>query len=322
MNGIFTISLDFELHWGVFDKRKREQRISCYNNTLRVVPELLGMFASSGVHVTWATVGSLFVKDKEAWDDIAPSEKPHYTSDDQNPYSYIQQHGFLPEAHVAPDIVKTIENYEGQELGSHTFSHYYCLEKGQTAEQFAADLEAVRRAAGALEVPAPVSLVFPRNQYNEKYLSICKAEGIEVVRANPAKWFWSGVSEEDTSLLRKFFRTGDTYINLGGKSSYPLNILKKDKHLPLQLPASRFLRSHDPKNAVFNAMRLKRILNEMSDAARTKECYHLWWHPEQFGFNSSENLNDLRIILSHYEKLKKRFGMQSLNMREYLSVVE
>ena len=44
MQGIFTISLDFELHWGVFDKRDRQVREACYKNTLRIVPQMLELF--------------------------------------------------------------------------------------------------------------------------------------------------------------------------------------------------------------------------------------------------------------------------------------
>jgi peptidoglycan/xylan/chitin deacetylase (PgdA/CDA1 family) len=65
MQGIFTISLDFELHWGVFDKRDRQAREACYKNTLRAVPQMLELFAKYDVHVTWATVGSLFAANKQ-----------------------------------------------------------------------------------------------------------------------------------------------------------------------------------------------------------------------------------------------------------------
>ena len=61
-NSIFTISLDFELYWGVRDKRS----VGAYKDHLlgvqRAVPELLGLFEKNGVHATWATVGFLFFK--------------------------------------------------------------------------------------------------------------------------------------------------------------------------------------------------------------------------------------------------------------------
>ena len=39
MEGVFTISLDYELHWGVFDKRDRTARRKVYENTLALVPK-------------------------------------------------------------------------------------------------------------------------------------------------------------------------------------------------------------------------------------------------------------------------------------------
>lgn len=320
--GIFTISLDFELHWGVFDKRSRETRITCYDNTLKLIPRLLQAFSESNVHVTWATVGSLFVRDKDEWDAIKPSLLPSYQNKKNDAYNYIDVHGFLPEAHIAPEEVKMIENYIGHELATHTFSHYYCIEHGQTADQFDADLKACIKASDHLGVSKPVSIVFPRNQYNEQYLSVCYNNGIKVIRSNPDKWFWSAIRDEDTSLMRKLFRTGDTYLPIGGRMTYKLSSLKKQKNLPLQLPASRLLRSYDAKRTYLNKLRLNRILSEMTYAAKNKECYHLWWHPEQFGDYPEESMKDLFVILSHYTNLSKTYGMQSFNMKEYLDLIK
>ena len=44
--------------------------------------------------------------------------------------------------HYGQSLLEKISRYEGQEISTHTFSHYYCLEDGQTAEQFEADLKA------------------------------------------------------------------------------------------------------------------------------------------------------------------------------------
>ncbi len=318
MAGIFTISLDFELHWGVFDKRDREERVSTYQNTLEVIPQLLQLFQQYKTHVTWATVGSLFAKTQQEWQALQPGLKPSYTNPVNSAYEYINQHGFNAHAHLAHKEVAVIEDYEGQELATHTFAHYYCLEKGQTAAQFDADLRAAIKASDLLGVSRPVSIVFPRNQYNKDYLKVCFENGIKVIRSNPSKWFWTGVTEEDTSLLRKIIRTGDTYLPMGGKMTYPLSLVTKQKELPLQLPASRLFRTFDAKKPLLNKLRLKRILSEMEYAAKNNECYHLWWHPEQFGDHPKESVQDLTIILQQYSKLQKEKGMQSWNMKDHL----
>ena len=96
--------------------------------------------------------------------------------------------------HYGLSLIEQIRDCPGQEIGTHTFSHYYCLEPGETEDgqseaTFRADLLAARRAAERLGI-TPRSLVFPRNQYRADYLEACRAAGLEVVRGNhPAWWF-------------------------------------------------------------------------------------------------------------------------------------
>ncbi len=47
------------------------------------------------------------------------------------------------------------------------------------------------------------------------------------------------------------------------------------------------------------------------------ECYHLWFHPENFGEHPKENLNNLLQILEQYRKCASLYDMQSWNMGEY-----
>jgi len=319
MAGVFTISLDFELHWGVFDKKDRDARKHCYQNTLKLVPRLLNLFSQYDVHVTWATVGSLFAANRKEWEQLKPAIEPSYVNEIYSPYKWVANHGLEDTyawAHFAPEEVKMILQYPGQELGTHTFSHYYCVEPQHTDGAFRADLQAAKEAARKFNAKMN-SLVFPRNQFNKEYLRICFEEGIEVVRSNPNNWFWTPVANDGNSLIRKVFRTGDGYIKMGNRTSYPLHSIIVNNNEPIQLPASRLLRSWSPSYSITNKLRLRRLINEMQDAARHKECYHLWWHPENFGDHPEENMADLLIILEAYALCKKKYGMQSWNMGEY-----
>lgn len=325
MEGIFTVSLDFELHWGVFDKRERDSRMACYRNTLNLIPQMLQLFTEYQVHVTWATVGSLFAENKKEWEALKPSLQPDYVNQSLSAYQYAAQNGLhekYHDAHFAPQTVAAILQYPGQELGTHTFSHYYCLEQVNGAEAFGADLAAAAKAA-SLFGTEPVSLVFPRNQFNPQNLATCLDNGIKVVRSNPATWFWSPIPDTSTSIFRKVFRTGDAYVPMSTiRNSYPLSFLEYEKGLPLQLPASRLLRSWSPKYPLANKLALRRVIKELETAAQKKECYHLWWHPENFGDYPEQNMENLKVILEAYKKLQKRFGMQSWNMGEYLHYFE
>jgi len=325
MEGVFTISLDFELHWGVFDKRPREARIACYKNTIALIPRMLRLFEQYDVHVTWATVGSLFAEDVEEWNSMQPTALPKYINKELSAYEYVATNGLKKEhygAHFAPKEVASILNYKGQELGTHTFGHYYCLEPVNGEDAFDADLNAANKIASKLKHQS-VSLVFPRNQYNQQNLTTCLQNGIQVVRSNPASWFWSPIPDTSTGLMRKLFRTGDAYLPLSNqRTSYSLKSIKKEDHLPVQLPASRLLRSWSPKYKVGNKLALNRVVEELKTAAKEKECYHLWWHPENFGDFPEQNMENLKVILETYQQMKQKHGMVSWNMGEYLPHIE
>lgn len=319
MQGIFTVSLDFELHWGVFDKKDRASRTTCYKNTLQLIPELLRLFEKHQVHATWATVGAVFARDKQEWDQLKPNVEPDYSLPKYSAYHWVDEHG-LPEnfyfAHFAPQSVQEILQYPGQELGTHTFGHYYCLEKQSRPNAFDADLKAAKKIAQKVN-NNPVSLVFPRNQFNDESLRVCYNNGIRVVRSNPDSWFWEPIADGQPQLMRKIFRTGDAYVQLGRRTSYPLSAIKKRENEPLQLPASRLLRPWHARYQLANKLSLQRIIGELKTAAKEKECYHLWWHPENFGDYPQENIKNLKLILEEYSKWREKYGMTSWNMGEY-----
>ena len=66
-----------------------------------------------------------------------PRERPTYLRPGLDPYVETvgpdEEHD--PE-HLAGSLVDLIASGPGQELGSHTFSHYYCLEAGQSEDAF------------------------------------------------------------------------------------------------------------------------------------------------------------------------------------------
>jgi hypothetical protein len=75
--GIFTISLDFELYWGVRDHRTLEGYGENIRNVHTVVPRLLELFSQYNVHCTWATVGFLFFSEKKEMTSFLPAERPY-----------------------------------------------------------------------------------------------------------------------------------------------------------------------------------------------------------------------------------------------------
>lgn len=311
----FTISLDFELYWGIFDKVPLADRKGYFENTRRIIPEMLALFEQQQVQVTWATVGMLFAKDWTDWTTAIPALRPSYHNDQLSAYRLKEEFGrdsSLNNFFFAPELVEQIKQTIYQEMATHTFAHYYCQEAGQTLDQFRQDLQAAQGIATRQGMKLQ-SLVFPRNQFNEAYLRVCYEEGINTVRSNPGDWFWKQTVED--KLSKRIFRTGDAYLPLGNRTSFPLSSLKLKEGFPLAIPASRFLRPVDGKRDILNKLRLQRILSEMTVAAKRKECYHLWWHPHNFGNYPERSMADLKVIIEHYKKLEEQYGMQSMSMR-------
>jgi|SRR5690348_10521992 len=154
-NGKFVISLDFELYWGVRDAVKLQDYKAQLRGVRKVIPLLLQLFKKYGINATFATVGFLFFKNKEELLSQLPCKKPAYQNDKLSPYlNWLDLQGTHEEEdpfHFAPELIDQIVE-SGQEIGSHTFSHYYCLEKGQTLETFKADLEAAKQIASKKEL--------------------------------------------------------------------------------------------------------------------------------------------------------------------------
>lgn len=318
--GTFIISLDFELHWGGFEKWPLKEYRQYFLDTRAVIPAMLKLFRQYEVHVTWAGVGMLFHSNRESLLKNAPQLKPSYAQKELSAYEYIERHGIgISEEedpfHFAGSIVTKIMETPFQELASHTFAHYYCNEDGQTVEQFRADLRAAQAAASFYHKKLR-SLVFPRNQFNEEYLKVCYEEGFVAVRDNPRDWFWNIRSTQAESMWKRLNRGVDAYWPVGKKNTYPMESIQVREGLPLCIPASRLLRPYRPSEMFLNDMKINRINGEMKRAAGRNEVYHLWWHPHNFGRYPAESMKGLERILENFAACKKKYGMESMSMGE------
>jgi peptidoglycan/xylan/chitin deacetylase (PgdA/CDA1 family) len=312
-NGYLVISLDFELLWGVFDKISLEEKELYFKNTRSLISEILNLFTHYNIHATWATVGMLFNSNWEEWERNIPNVLPEYSNDALSAYKFGKRIK-SKETEIfcfAKNLIRQIYNTNYQEIATHTYSHYYCLEHGQDINSFESDLKQCIKLAQEIDVDLK-SLVFPRNQFNLEYLKVCYDNGIENVRTNPTNWYWRDVKND--SLVNKIFRTGDAYIGPKNKAYY-IEEIKVVNGMPMSQRASRLLRPFST-NKFINNLKLHRIIQEMTYAAQQKQIYHLWWHPHNFGDNPKGNLDDLRIILEHYMFCKKTYNFSSASMSE------
>jgi peptidoglycan/xylan/chitin deacetylase (PgdA/CDA1 family) len=314
-NGIFVISLDFELFWGVWDVTTKERYGANILGVREVIPQLLNLFDEYNIRSTFATVGFLFAKDKKDLNTYLPAIKPGYSNVNYNVYAKelisVGNNDVDDPYHFGYTLFEQLKQ-SNHEIGTHTFCHYYCLEEGQSINEFDADIKAAKQIAAKHNIELS-SIVFPRNQVNQEYLSVLKDNGINVYRGNPTSWIYKPRKFTAEVLFIRLCRLLDTYLPISG---YNTHVINKQGPLPVNIPASRFLKPYNKRLAWLEKIKLKRIMNEMTRAAQKNELYHLWWHPHNFGVNIVENNANLDIILAHFKKLEKQYGFKNLTMKD------
>jgi hypothetical protein len=309
MSGVFCISLDYELLWGMKDKKSINNYGQNILGVREAIPQILSLFSNYQLAATWATVGFLFCKNRQELLARKPSQVPKYKRPDLSSYSYFDEIGQNEQDdpyHYGQSMVQAIMQTDWQEIGSHSFSHFYCCEEGASAEAFKADTIASKEAAKDLGISLE-SFVFPRNQFSKEHVAILKQEGIEYIRGNEAHWAYHPGSQNEQSKSKRAFRLLDSYINLSGHHTYPIRGEQN-------VPASRFLRPYTQRLERFDALKLRRIKRAMTFAAKHHQLFHLWWHPHNFGVNIEANIAMLDAIASHFRTLKDEYDMQSRSM--------
>lgn len=313
--GCLCISLDFELMWGVRDKRTIEQYGANVIGGRAAVSRMLDIFHQHKIRATWATVGLLLCETKDEMLASLPELRPTYADSQLSNYAYLDEVGeneFKDPYHFAASLLAQVKACPGQEIATHTFSHYYCLEPGQTPAQFAADLDAAIHLAARHRITFR-SIVFPRNQYDESAIAECARRGISIYRGNEASWMYRPGARADQTLARRAIRLTDSYVNLSGTNTVSV----KTNGTVTNVRSSRFLRPYSRRLSSLEPLRLSRITGAMTAAARRGETFHVWWHPHNLGANRSENLGALSHILDHFQTLRSEYGMRSLAMEDF-----
>jgi hypothetical protein len=315
--GKFVISLDFELFWGVRDKRALsdcEQRLA---GVWAAVPEMLSAFDKCGINATWSTVGLLFCSGKEEVLECRPQLLPSYSDENLSPYTYLGKKASIEKRfHFAPELIQLIGDTRGQEVGTHTFSHFYCLEPGQTVAEFREDMMAAFSVAKKYGYGIE-SLVFPRNQSSQEYIDVFKELGGRVYRGQERHKVYRASAGQRQTIIDRAVRLLDAYINITGSNTIKLGDCLEDGIV--NIPSSRLLRPYSKRLSAFEPLKLRRIKSAMTYAAKHGEVFHLWWHPHNFGVDLKRNMATLHQILEHYQLLASRYGMETKTMAEVAS---
>ena len=306
--GRVVLSLDFELRWGVHDVYGLE--VDGYRGNLErereVIPDLLKVFVDHGIRATWAAVGAIGC---DSWDDYfsrAP-QPPEYA----NPafavkpqYADIDPDGAL---HFAPDLIRSILDAPGQELGTHTFSHLFLREKGVTAANAAADLAAAVELHQERFGSVPLSLVFPRNQ--PAFIDVVRASPVRIWRGNAAAWYYECEDSEHNGPLPRALKLMDAFNPLTRRAAPVVGDMNR---------ASIFLRLNLPAAAW--ALHVHRIRMEL-DALREDDVFHLWFHPHNLGKDTARRLQRVGQIAGLIAERERAGKLRSCSMEDLITPV-
>lgn len=305
------VSLDFELFWGMQDGWELREYESNVLGGRKAIPQMLELFQKYGIHATWATVGFQFAHSEEELRKFFPSQLPTYADEKLSAYRCFGQIGQNEQeapCFYAPSLIEKIAATPGQEIGSHTFSHYYCREAGQTTEQFRADMEAAKAIADAHGYDLK-SVVLPRNQCEPEYTKVLTDLGFTTYRDEENDWIHEKVKFRP---LMRMLRLADVYLPLTGQGGYEPKI----ENGIVNLVGSRMYKPYFKPLAFLEGLKVYRIKKQMLHAAKTGKTFHLWWHPHNVGVCTDFHMKQLEEIFSYYDELRVKYGMRSLNMGE------
>lgn len=319
MKSKLIVSLDFELFWGVQDTHTKESYEKNILGGRKAIPELLKLFEKYNIHATWATVGFLFAESAEEAKRYFPEEKlmPTYTIPERSAYRCFDEDatdGAEKERFYAPEIISLIAKTQGQEIGSHTFSHFYCREEGQTVEQFEADMLSAKKIAEDKGYSL-TSVILPRNQCEAEYTEVLQKLGFTAYRDEENDWIHEKVKIRP---LMRLLRLADVYLPLTGQGGY----IAKNENGIWNLVGSRMYKPYFRKLGFLEKLKIHRIKKQMLHAAKKGLTFHFWWHPHNIGVQTELHLKQLEEVFCYYDKLREKYGMESVNMREAVEILE
>lgn len=308
--GVFTISLDFELYWGVHDVTSSKEYSINLLNAKKAVSEMLDVFLDNGIGVTWAIVDALRFNDKSEFDKLVQTHELSYKIKRYSPFPFKEKIGKeADEIIFASELVDEIRKAKRQELATHTLSHCYVLEEGFDESQLEEELRLIKQVSKRDTIE---TIIFPRNQFKEEYLKVCFKNGIKSYRGTPSHSSYKPKRYQNDLLWHKGFRFLSSYFGVRSIFLHDLNF-KKDELF--NVPASLFLRPYR-SISFFQKLKLRRIKKLMTLAAKEGKLFHLWWHPHNFGKRTKNNIDYLIKILDHYSFLEREYQFQNLNISE------
>jgi len=292
--GNLIISVDFELYWGVMQRRG----LGDYGNNIAGARDaalaMIELFDRYEVKTSWGYVGALTFSCKEDLLCFVEKHRDDIVCGECFPYNLLGQ-GLLniPDKYLfCPDVVDLLASNDRVDLVSHGFLHAFPLDHRNDTDVLSTELKLFRRREENLLWKNTAGYIFPRNQYNDALLSVLAANGFRYYRA--------GVG----SRLR------ERLLSLGLMPIASRVAAKERKGLK-EIHAGSFFRLG--AGVPYFVSKVKRALTFVS---KTGGLVHIWWHPHNLGIRLQESLKAIEDVLVHFSNLRDDGCIKSETMRD------
>lgn len=315
MQGGLVISQDFEMLWGSIGSNKFETFKKNVIHEDFIIDKTLELFKKYKIHATWAIVGAMLCKNS--------NEANNYINNDiiyKNwNFSMKDYINSIPDElnkyYFAPHYLYKLLSIKHQEIATHTFSHFYCLEDDSKKSLFEEEIQNSKKIFSEYGVEIK-SIILPRNQVNTSWNDVLLKNKITAVRMRQPAFILS--KNKQRSKIIDFL---DSYIPIRKNLCYNIKNIKEENGV-YNIKASMFYRTYNEKLKIFEYLKTARIKHEMTISAKKGLIFHLWWHPHNMGSNIKYNFKQLESILKHYKKLSSKYDYKSYNMEEIVNLLE
>ena len=322
--GVFTISLDFELLWGSFDSGKHQKFIhhfardgGAFASTRAIVDRLLALFQKYDVRVTWATLGHLFLDHCQTIDGVKHPDMPRprhsWFAEDWYIHDPCKDYQAEPLWYGSDMIEKILAAEPKHEIGSHSFSHVIFSDAGCTTEVAEAEIKKCVELARGFNLKLE-SFVFPRNKLG--HLDLLPKHGFRIARGSAPFWFFRFSSR----TLRRAGHIVDDFFAIAPGCGRP-----EQMQPGLWIaPVSMFLQSMDgPRRLIPLSARIRKGIKGIERAIGEQSVFHLSFHPtENLCFSTDRMFYALEGILAHAARRRADGELSVMTMSELADYCE
>ncbi|MBX0296639.1 polysaccharide deacetylase family protein [Haloarcula nitratireducens] len=304
--GVFVLSLDTELAWGMFDLGRVDEFEAAYRQTPSIIEHLCNLFDEYRIPATWAIVSHLLT-DCEGDSTHVGQSNPDFEWVDDWFGALPCTDGLDRDLWYAPWLLDRLRSCQTeQEIGLHGATHMPLGADGCSAQNAREELGSAIETLNALGED-PQTFIFPRNDIG--HLDVLRETQMQVYREVDARWY---ETPRLPSALKPPLRFADEALH-----QTPPAVTPSVHDGLVAVPGSQIFRpTHGGWQYTPSKSTVKRAEKGIERAARTGGVFHLWFHPFNLGHEPKRDLQRLEDVLAVVDEFADRGQIERRSMQE------